>query len=398
MNFLRQFFRRPQSLTVRRVNFQLHLWAGIILALYLIVIGVTGSVLVLRAELETLSGLKPWHEIKAAEPFAAIATVTGNLRAAYPNMRIISVMAPAGNDSTFVAILQGRRRIRVACHPVTGEVLGVFPTAGAWLDVVQRLHETLLIRRVGRMVNGVGAAFLLLLSLTGLVVWWPGVRTWKRALMVDPRRHWRRINFDLHRAAGFWTVLIVSFWATSGIYFGWPGQIFQLVNWISPVTTARPPAVTVRPETSVADLDLDALIYRALAIDPGTKWRGMAFPYNRRAPLEIFMQRRGGAGRDYQDTVYFDPYTGRHLATWRYGVNQSLGDWLIWSQVPLHFGTAWGLGVKLIWAAAGLVIPLLTVTGLLMYWNRALRRRWKHLRMRRLGEPVAVTVLPVFLG
>ena len=41
-------------------------------------------------------------------------------------------------------------------------------------------------------------------------------------------------------------------------------------------------------------------------------------------------------------------------------MNQSLGDWIIWSQVPLHFGTFWGLGVKLVWAAAGLAIPLLT--------------------------------------
>ncbi len=101
----------------------------------------------------------------------------------------------------------------------------------------------------------------------------------------------------------------------------------------------------------------------------------------------MLMRRRDSPGYEYVDTVYFNPYTGEYISTWRYGVNRSLGDWIIWSQVPLHFGTYWGLGVKIVWAAAGLAIPLLAITGLLMYWNRALRRRWKTLRKARSAVP-----------
>jgi uncharacterized iron-regulated membrane protein len=63
-----------------------------------------------------------------------------------------------------------------------------------------------------------------------------------------------------------------------------------------------------------------------------------------------------------------------HFTTWKYGVNQSLGDWFMWLQIPLHFGTYWAMTVKIIWAARGLSVPLMTVTGALMYWNRYLRR------------------------
>ena len=38
MNFFRQFLHRPQRLWVRQLNFQVHLWVGIILSLYMIVI------------------------------------------------------------------------------------------------------------------------------------------------------------------------------------------------------------------------------------------------------------------------------------------------------------------------------------------------------------------------
>jgi len=367
------------------LNFQVHLWVGIILTLYMIVIGMTGSILVFRPELERLFGLKPWQGIRVKQPLADIATVVENLRAAYPRYRMVSVTAPAESDATFVAVLEGRGRIKVACGPIEGQVLGEFPRRRNWLDVVQELHQSLLIHpgSQGRMLNGVGAASLLLLNATGLVIWWPGIRNWKRALKVDFRRNWRRINFDLHSSAGFWTILIASFWAVSGIYFGWPRQIFLWVNSLSPVITARPPAITVTPESDASEPDLGLLVQQAYRMDPGTTLAGIAFPYGRSAPLGILMRRRDSPGFEYVDTVYFNPYSGEYISTWRYGVNRSLGDWIIWLQVPLHFGTYWGLGVKVVWAAAGLAIPLLAVTGLLMYWNRALRRRWKKLRNAR---------------
>src|SRR5436305_7090875 len=45
------FFRKPQNVWVRRAMFQIHLWTGIAVGLYIIVVCVTGSVLVFRREL-----------------------------------------------------------------------------------------------------------------------------------------------------------------------------------------------------------------------------------------------------------------------------------------------------------------------------------------------------------
>jgi uncharacterized iron-regulated membrane protein len=384
VNFFRQFLHRPQRLWVRQLNFQLHLWVGIILSLYMIVIGVTGAILVFRVELEALIGLKPWHSIQMTGALAELPAVIRNVQAQYPGARITTVFTPTEGEPTFVALVQDlnrdRTEIRVAADPATGKVLGEFPRNDSWLRVVTRLHETLLIGPGGRRLNGYGAAFLLLLNITGMVVWWPGLRSWTRALLVDFRRTWRRVNFDLHRAVGFWTLALTSFWAVSGIYFGWPAQTFAWVQKISPIVAVRPPVVTVQPQSDVMPPDLQALISRAAVLDPGTTLMGIGFPTGRRAPLRILMRRRPGPGYEYADNVFFDPYDGKYLATWRYGINQTLGDWFIWLQIPLHFGTYWGMTVKVIWALAGLAIALLTITGALMYWNRALRRKWKHLR------------------
>ena len=378
-----QFIHRPQRVFIRQVNFQLHLWAGLLLSLYLMAVGITGSLLVFRAELETMSGLNPWHSLVTAEPYAKLETVADHVRAAYPDAKLISILAPTENQPTYIATIQAggrdRSQVRIALHPNTGSILGAYPPNDGWLSVVERLHVNLLLGRRGRQMNAIGGALLMLLNVTGLVIWWPGIRSWTRALKVDFERTWRRVNFDLHRAVGFWTLAIVSLWATSGFYFAFSSQVFRFINRISPIVAAKPPVVTVPSEIQSQDMDLDRVIARARSVDPGTSLKGIAYPYSRRSPLLVFMNRRPADGYDFADTLFFNPYNGDYLAVWHYGVNQSLGDWLIWLEVPLHFGRQFGMAVKILWALLGLAIPLLTVTGALMYWNRVLRRKWKHL-------------------
>ncbi len=389
MSFVRGFVRRPQRVWLRRLNFQIHLWVGLILTLYLIMIGLTGTVLVFREELESLAGINPWHNLRTTGAQADPVAVIESVRSALPAARLISLSAPTQSNPVYVAVLQGRGRNfgsgSVAIHPVTAQVLGRMPRRlphnWAWLGVVRNLHETLLFGVTGREVNGALAGALLLVNLTGMVIWWPGLRGWTRALAVDFARNWRRVNFDLHRAVGFWTLAIVSFWGISGVYFGWSRDAIRLVDRISPLISAMPPAVRVEPQAVANGADLHFMLSEAARLDPGATLRQIAFPSGRRAPLEISMQRAGTRGAEFADILYFDPYDGRCLAIWKYGVNQSLGDWLIWLQIPLHFGTFWGLGVKILWALFSLSIPLLCVTGALMYWNRYLRRkipaRWK---------------------
>ena len=343
--------------------------------MYLIVIGLTGSILVFRQELESLTGLNSWGNVQLRGPIADLTKVVHKVQEAYPGHRVLSIFTPTEVIPVFLAAVQDRRgRITVAAD-ASGKVLGEVRRSKSWLTFTQDLHITLLMGPKGRAANGIGGALLLLVNATGFVIWWPGIRVWRRALTVDFRRRWRRINFDLHSAVGFWTLAIVSFWALSGIYFGWSRQVFTFVNRISPVLSAKPPVIRLGPVSEEVTQDLSAVIAQARALAPGDSLEGIAFPYSRRAPLEVFMRRGEGMGKEYTDTLYFNPWNGKYIQTWRYGVNESFGDWFIWAQVPLHYGTYWGLAVKILWASLGMAIPLLTVTGVILYWNRFLRHK-----------------------
>jgi uncharacterized iron-regulated membrane protein len=382
MKGIRRVLYQPRQVWIRKANFQVHLWIGIVLALYLIVIGVSGSILVLRIELGALAGANPWESKKPPEPRVEMAAVVRKLEVRYPDFRILSVMAPGRTEANYTARLLGRTQIRVGVDAGTGEILGEPKRGPAWLDTVEKLHVSLFAARNGRIINGIGGAFLLAMCITGIVNWWPGARNWRRALTVDFRRSWRRINFDMHSAIGFWALAIISFWAVSGVYFAWPREAFELVNRISPIVNSKAPVVEVTARSEMSEPDLSGLVKRAYQLDAGTAFAGVEFPFNRRAPIEILMRRGNGLSREYEDVLYFDPYTGAYLTSWKYGVNQSLGDWFIWSQVPMHFGVYWGVGIKIVWAVLGLAVPTLAVTGLLMYWNRTLRKKWERLNFQ----------------
>jgi uncharacterized iron-regulated membrane protein len=96
------------------------------------------------------------------------------------------------------------------------------------------LHENLLFGMKGRFVNGVGAICVVLLCLTGAVIWWPGISNWRRALTVNWRSFFARFTWDLHSALGFWSFLFVLMWGISGFYFCFPQTVNVLSGLVDP--------------------------------------------------------------------------------------------------------------------------------------------------------------------
>lgn len=373
------FIDRPQTVWLRRALFQVHLWLGVALAIYFTVIGVTGSVLVFREELDAwLQPALPPVTAPAGAPLATLDQVVDSVHRAFPGRAVFSIRMPYGSNPRTVAYIEGIDEVRVAVilDPHDARVLKTVWLKGTWVDWTAQLHINLLGGRTGLLINGVGAVLLLVLCLSGAVIWWPGIKSWTRALTIDLRRGWRRINFDLHSAVGIWTLLWVAMWSVTTIYFVWPGPVTAVVKLVSSPTPG--PRIDTPPRTAGEWPALDAMVARARALYPGDRLAGAFLP-GADGPLMLQMARRRVGDFTHTDFVYFDPSTGRHLGTYRRGYNETLGDWIVWLMYPLHFGSDWGLAMKVIWAAAGLSLPVLSITGVLMYWNRYLRKKWRQL-------------------
>jgi uncharacterized iron-regulated membrane protein len=86
-----------------------------------------------------------------------------------------------------------------------------------FLNWIKDLHTDLTLGKSGRAVNGVGAISIVLLAATGAVLWWPGIHSWRRHLKVRTRVGFRRFNWELHSAVGFWVCPFVLMWGITGI-------------------------------------------------------------------------------------------------------------------------------------------------------------------------------------
>ena len=230
--------RHPQGVWLRKALFQVHLWTGLGVGLYIVVISVTGSVLVYRGELRQLFDPQP-RLVEISGPRLSEAALIEVTRRAYPDNNTIKVWTNPDDQNHAVTMSVGRdggARQQLFFDPYTGEYLGYALPAGwrltSWL---LDLHDNLLTGETGRAVNGAGAVLLVLLGVTGTIIWWSGIQSWRRGLIVDVRANWRRLNWSLHSALGFWTLLFIFTWGITGIYLAFPAPFSAVVDYLEPV-------------------------------------------------------------------------------------------------------------------------------------------------------------------
>jgi uncharacterized iron-regulated membrane protein len=193
------------------------------------------------------------------------------------------------------------------------------------------LHINLLAGQNGRWWNGIGAMLMTILSFSGIILWWPGVRTWKRNLAIHADASWKRINWDLHSAVGFWTFGLVFMWAVTGIYVVFPEPFQRAINKFAPLDYYKLlDEVPAQPTPFV------------LASSPAKPIADEEPPPRPRRPR-----------------------VPRH---------RSAGDKMLGALYGAHFGNFGGWPVKALWVILGLVPAMLFVTGVIMWWNRTLSR------------------------
>jgi uncharacterized iron-regulated membrane protein len=175
MTYWQRWISQPQTVWLRRAIFQVHMWSGIGLGLYVLVVSVTGSIVVYSNELYRAATPPPGVETKSA-----------------------------------IGII------------VVSKLL--------------ELHDDLMAGKTGRSVNGFGAVMLLVLLMTGIVVWWPGIKNWRRSLVLRKGVGWRRFIWDMHSAIGFWMLAVLVMFAVSGAYLGNPQPFQDLADRIQPPT------------------------------------------------------------------------------------------------------------------------------------------------------------------
>lgn len=378
----------------RRLLSFVHRYSGLLIALFVLLVALTGSLLVFSAELDRwlnpqLLRIDLPEGIRARPLAEQLAAAEASQRAAPDGpWQAFSLSQPRFADSPVSVLFrrpdaarQGQWRWRqVLVDPYQARVLGQrersqhdLSRAGL-LHLLSDLHGKLLLGPAGLSLMGCVAVLWLVASLLGLYLWWPGRAKLRLALSIKWRAGRARLLFDLHRAGGFYSAPVLLFVAASGIYLAWPGEVRHAVATWSSLQGSAAPKLEL-PATR-RTLSPDAAAAIAQAEFPDGELRRIGLPVGPRDPYTVNLRLPGELNRPSpgRSAVWIDPSDGRVLK--RYDARQaSAGESFLAWQTPLHTGYAFGFAGRLAVCLGGLIAGLLAISGAMLWWRRQRPRR-----------------------
>ena len=235
-----RWVKRPQKIWLRRATFQIHLWSGVILGLYILMMSVTGSIVEYSNELYRYATPKAIISTSTA-PRLTDDELTAAVLRVYPGFTVTNLGRASNSDQAVdVYLRHGNDLRRRFFDPRSGVDLGdSIPFQIRAVSWLLDLHDNLLAGSRGRKINGAGAVALILVAISGLVIWWPGSKTWKRSLILPRRVGWKRSIWHLHSMIGFWSLAFTLVFGLSGIYLCYPEPIMDFAERLeAPATPA----------------------------------------------------------------------------------------------------------------------------------------------------------------
>ncbi len=374
---------------VRRRWQRVHRWLGIGAGLVFALAGVTGGLLVFYVEIDAWAN----PQLAPAEPCAhprGPDDVLAALRATHPlragSWRIEFPMTPAQPyTARYMKPAESAGRgfapLVVTVDPCSLAVTGSRLWGSFAMTWIYDLHYTLLLERPGRWALGVAGMLMLVSVASGIVLWWPRTPPRRRVLRLVPRPGRVRATWDVHWMSGVYGLVVLLPVLITGVFLALPEWLNPVIDRLAPPQPVLVPAahapVTRMTGTHApaaepsAWLSLEAAVAAGLRQFPDAEPRWIETPADRHGAIAVRMRQPHEPSRRFpRSRVWIDPYTGELLAL-RDPRADGAGDTLLAWLHPLHNGEAFGLAGRIAVLVSGLVPPILLVTGLMRWRQRA---------------------------
>ncbi len=310
----------------------LHSWPALVAAVLVSFMALTGAFLSLEPALGHFSA-------PPSDAGINVATLAEEVAAHHQGLDHIERQA----SGRIIAYYQGADGSQQAdvIDPLTGESLAPYKPSAVFTFMTE-LHRSLFFGQGGRAVSGLAALSILVLAASGIFLLAKRLGGWRQLLSPAKGRFSQRWHVDLSRIA------VVGLLIT-----GLSGGYMSLVSFgvISDGAGGFAPFPTADGGTPAPIAELAAL--KAIPLD---QLRELVFPLD---PTDVFTVTTA-AGQGFVDQA-----SGRMLDF----TPNSLGQTIYQAVYTLHTGAGlWWLGLLL--GLAALCVPVLAVTGYVMWWRR----------------------------
>lgn len=374
------------------------------MAAFLIVVGLTGSALVFWQELNEWLAPSLYPGQRPGPPLSA-AALAERAEAIEPAISARTVyLGYAGTVWVGVEPRPGTEPLGynyIYLDPLTGDELGrvrwgAWPTTrAAIMPFLYNLHETLMLGATGAWLLGLVAllwtldcfvAFALTLprpSPTSARSW---LARWRPAWLVKTGAPAFRLTYDLHRAGGLWPWALMFVFAWSSVYLNLDSVYTAVTSRLfdyapSTAAMAHPVDPAAEPMSwTDAQTTAERLMEAQARRHEFTVERPMALYQLRAVGLYEYRVR---SSRDIGDkygrtSILFDATTGA-LRDLRLPTGHHTGNTITTWLFALHTANVFGLPFRLLVSFAGVVLAMLSITGVVIWWMKRQARRVRRL-------------------
>ncbi|WP_017653590.1 PepSY-associated TM helix domain-containing protein [Fortiea contorta] len=357
------------SKPLRNTVFYLHRYIGLFVGLILIIVGLTGSLLVFQKELNQFQIRQEFGQVIPQEQRVPIDTVLENIKTSFasqPNFKLSGINTPPDPHIPYRAFLQSPKeeRLEVFVNPYTGVVMGSRQWEKTIIGLTYKLHYQLLAGDIGQIIVGIAALLLLILSITGIVLW-PGWRKLIAGFKIKLQAHPKRVNFDIHKVTGVVAAVFLTMIAFTGFCWNFYDQAQPTIHAVT-FTPIRPTPVS-QPIAGKSALSLTEILPKADAALPGAITTFIRLPQKPDGVFLIGKKLPQENSDDYGESrVYLNQYTGEILQLTN-GLKLSRADHVLSWFTPMHYGTFGGLTTRILYVFVGIAPLILLFTGFVMY-------------------------------
>ena len=343
-----------RTIKLRPKIFTIHSWIGLIVGIFIAIMGLTGSGIVFMHELDHTLNPALMH-ITPQEQLLSIDLIIAPVIRSHPNLAIDSIELPQTSSDPVVVMMKTAQgeRLETYINPYTAIILGERIWEKSIVGFMHTLHYTLFAGKIGKIVVGVEGLLFLVVSLTGMLLW----TGWRR-LNAGVRIRWnspRFINFDLHNLVGFCSGLFLILLSLTG-------------TSIVLVQLALTPPDIATPEIVQPILQLQSVLQTADLALPGGKISSVAFDSDGKTILLRKKLPEQQTGIFDLNTIEIDRATGKVISATKVIEPPPMFK-VILTIVDLHYGTWGGLTSQILYIVIGFIPTLLMVTGFLL-WKR----------------------------
>ncbi|RBP84532.1 putative iron-regulated membrane protein [Cytobacillus firmus] len=357
-------------MSVKKVIGKVHLYLSLVFGIFIVLLCVSGSILVFDHDIKKFQHPELYN-VSAGN--ATYSEIESNIKEAYPNGKINRIYTPEGpfGLGTYLYwVKEGKTVHTLSIDPGTGEINGNEGDESPFIVWLKSFHSTLLIPVYGIYVVAWIGFILAFILLTGLYMWWPGIKKTIQGLKLRKNAPNSYARFSSwHKVIGVYTIPILLVITLSGALI--PFYVGML-GWFGIDSTMSAEELTLQP-TPEGELPLDVLLAKLKENEPNNNVLSqIRYPASPEKAIEFRTKRLQDPGFG-SNRIYMNQYTGEIIG--KQGIDTTPG-WIgkVWL-FPIHTAVDFSMFLKIVYALAGLVPVFLMFSGLYIWWFKRRKRR-----------------------